>query len=63
VIPLQIPSQDDETEKPYPIVYLQDEEAFGIIIFYGAFFSKVRYWKDGIAFEVFVENDDILDGD
>jgi hypothetical protein len=58
-----IPYQDDEYEKPFPIVYLQDEETFGIILSQGAYFSRVRYWKDGISYEVLVENDDILDGD
>lgn len=60
---MTIPDQNDDIERPFPIVYLQDEETFGIIVSYGAFFSKVKYWKDGIAFEVLVENDDILDGD
>jgi hypothetical protein len=54
---------EDEYERPFPIVYLQDEETFGIILTQGAYFSKVRYWKDGISYEVLVENDDILDGD
>jgi hypothetical protein len=58
-----IPFQEDEYERPNPIVYLQDEETFGIIVSYGAFVSKVKYWKDGISYEVFVENEDILDGD
>ena len=60
-----IPLQDDgdDVEIPYPIVYLQDEETFGIIVSYGAYVSKVKYWKDGIAYEVFVENEDIMDGD
>lgn len=60
---MTIPFQENEFERPFPIVYLQDEEAFGIIVSYGAFVSKVKYWKDGISYEVIVENEDILDGD
>lgn len=60
-----IPQQpeDDDVEVPFPIVYLQDEQEFGIIISYGAFVSRVKYWKDGISYDVYVENEDIMDGD
>lgn len=53
----------DGDDNPYPIVYLQDEQVFGIIVSHGAFASKVKYVKDGVSFEVWVENEDILEED
>ena len=52
-----------EWDLPLPIVYLQDEEVFGIIIRRNAFFSRVKYTKNGTDFDVYVENEDIMDGD
>lgn len=52
-----------EWDLPLPIVYLQDEEVFGIIISRNAFFSRVKYTKNGTDFDVYVENEDIMDGD
>lgn len=48
-------------DNPYPIVFLQDEQVFGTIVSYGAHVSKVKYVKDGISYEVWVENEDILE--
>ncbi len=42
--------------KEYPVVYLKSEGVFAIIISYGAFFSMVKYYKDGISYETIVEN-------
>ena len=54
--------QDDQWI-PTPTVYLQDEQVFGIIVSYGAYVSRVRYTKDGVSYDVIVENEDIMDGD
>lgn len=51
----------DDDDNPYPIVFLQDEQVFGTIVSYGAHASKVRYVKYGVSFEVWVENEDILE--
>jgi hypothetical protein len=57
-----LPSDDDEFDVDSPIIYLQDEGVFGIIVSYGAYFSRVRYFKDGISYDVLVENED-MNGD
>lgn len=51
----------DNDDNPYPIVFLQDEQVFGTIVSYGAHASKVKYEKNGVSFEVWVENEDILE--
>lgn len=53
----------DEFESPNPVVFLEDEQVFGIVTFYGAYYSRVRYFKDGVSYDVLVENEDIMDGD
>lgn len=45
--------------KEYPVIYLKSEGVFGIIVSYGAFVSMVRYYKNGISYDVYVENEDI----
>lgn len=42
----------------HPIVYIHDEEVYGEIIHQGAFASIVRFSKDGIEYEIFMENED-----
>jgi hypothetical protein len=49
----------DEFDEPYPLVWLQDEQVWGVIVNYGAFASMVEYTKDGHIFHVIVENEDI----
>lgn len=53
---------EEEFELPEKesVVYLTDEQVFGIIVKQGAYVSVVQYSKDGISYEVVVENDDIL---
>lgn len=53
----------EEFDVPNPVVYLQDEQVFGIIISYGAYVSRVRYVKDEVWYDVIVENEDIMDGE
>jgi hypothetical protein len=57
------PEDDFESWFPTPTVYLQDEQVIGVVVSYGAYVSRVRYVKDGVSYEVFVENEDIMDGD
>jgi hypothetical protein len=40
------------------IVWLHEEQCHGSIIKEGAYFSLVRYQKDGMDYEVFVDNGD-----
>ena len=56
---------EDEFDEwlPTPAVYLQDEQVWGIIVSYGAFISRVRYIKDGVSYDIFVENEEFMDGD
>ena len=42
------------------IVYIEDEKCYGIVTNFGAHASKVRYKKDGIEYEVFMLNEDLL---
>jgi hypothetical protein len=59
---------DDEDEElsvwlPRPIVFLQDEQVYAIVLSYGTYVSRVKYTKDGVSYEVIVENEDIVDLD
>jgi len=57
------PEDVDDEWFPTPTVYLQDEQVIGTIVSYGAYVSRVRYEKDGVSYDVFVENEDIMDGE
>ena len=54
-----IPQSDDD-DIDSSIVYLPDEEVFAIIVEYGAYFSRVKYVKDEVYYDVLVENEEIL---
>lgn len=57
------PEDDFEEWLPTPTVFLLDEQVVGTVVSYGAYVSRVRYEKDGVSYDVFVENEDIMDGD
>lgn len=40
------------------IIYVHDEQVYGKIINQGAFASLVNFSKDGIEYEIFMENDE-----
>ncbi len=42
------------------IIFIPDEEVFGTIEQYGAFVSLVKYEKDGIDYEIFLENEEFV---
>lgn len=42
------------------IIYISDEEVFGTVEQYGAFASLVKYEKDGIEYEIFLENEEFV---
>ena len=42
------------------VIHIPDEEAFGTVEQHGAFVSLVRYEKDGIEYEVFLENEEFV---
>ena len=44
----------------YFYVHIIDENVYGIVTNFGAHASKVRYKKDGIEYEVFMLNEDLL---
>ncbi len=44
---------------PDRVVYLPDEGVLGIIVTEGAYFSMVQYYKDGISYEVAIDNEEI----
>lgn len=41
-------------------VYIIDEKVYGIVNNLGAHASLVKYEKDGISYEVFILNEDLL---
>lgn len=41
-------------------VYIIDEEVHGVVTNFGAHASRVKYEKDGISYEVFMLNEDLL---
>ena len=41
-------------------VYIQSEQAYGIVEKMGAFASMVKYEIDGVQYEELLENDDLL---
>lgn len=40
------------------IVWLLEERVFGILVRLGTYFSLVRYNKNGMEYEVLIENDE-----
>lgn len=44
----------------YFIVYIPDEECYGITQSLGAFASLVKYKKSGIEYEVFILNEELI---
>jgi len=56
-------SDDDVEWSVSPFVYLEDEDVWGIITSYGAYVSRVKYFKDGVYYNVLVENEEFMDGD
>ncbi len=42
------------------IIFIPDEVVFGTIEQHGAFVSLVKYEKDGIDYEVFLENEEFV---
>ena len=55
--------EDEDRYVPNPIVYLQEENVFGILINRGAYYSKVTYTKNGLSYDVIVDNENIIEGD
>ena len=45
----------------YPLVYIPDEQCFGIVIVSGAFVSRVKYYDAGVEFEVDMLNTDFIE--
>jgi hypothetical protein len=41
-------------------MHIPDEDVFGTVEQYGAFVSLVKYEKDGIEYEVFLENEEFV---
>lgn len=42
------------------IVYIPEEECYGVTMSHGAYASLVRYQVDGIDHEVFIPNEDLI---
>ena len=42
------------------LVWLFEEEVVGEIVSYGAYFSKIKFFVDGVAHEEFVDNTDFV---
>lgn len=40
------------------IVWLHDERTYAILVSMGAYYSKVKYTRGGIDYELIVDNDD-----
>lgn len=58
-----LPDEGDIEWEVSPIVYIEDEGVYGIIVSYGAFVSRVKYMKDGILYDVLIENEEFTNGD
>jgi hypothetical protein len=58
-----LPDEGDIEWEVSPIVYIEDEGVFGIIVSYGAFVSRVKYMKDGTLYDVLIENEEFTNGD
>jgi hypothetical protein len=55
-----MPEEYGDRER-YPLVYIPDERCFGIVVSYGAFVSRVRYFTDGTEYEVDMENTEFIE--
>lgn len=42
------------------LVYLPEEDCYGTVVSLGAFFSLVKYSSNGIEYEVFMENEELI---
>ena len=42
------------------LVWLVEEEVVGEIVSYGAYFSKIKFFVDGVVHEEFVDNTDFV---
>jgi hypothetical protein len=42
------------------IIHIPEEEVLGTVEQYGAFVSLVKYKKDGMEYEVFLENEEFV---
>lgn len=40
------------------LVWIEDEGVYGKCLHYGAYFSTIAYAKDGMEYEVLMENDE-----
>lgn len=47
----------DVTKDP-EYVWIPDERVYGILVSAGAYYSRVMYSKDGITYEVVMDNDE-----
>ncbi len=47
-----------EYEDKYIIVWIHEEQIYGTLVSEGAFVSKIKYSKDGIEYNVLLENDE-----
>lgn len=47
-----------EYEDRYRIVWIHEEQVYGTILSEGAFVSLIRYSKDGMEYEVYLENEE-----
>ena len=60
---MTLPDEGDVEWSVHPFVYLEDEGVWGIITEYGAYVSRVKYMKDGVSYDILVENEEFMNGD
>lgn len=42
------------------VVFIPDEEVYGNVVRYSAYFSIVKYKKDGMEYEISLPNEDLV---
>jgi len=47
-----------EYDDRYRIVWIHEEQVYGVLVSEGAFASLVKYSKDGIEYKVYLENEE-----
>ena len=55
-----MPDEYGDRER-YPLVYLPDEHCFGIVVAYGAYVSRVKYYIYGTEYEVDMPNEEFIE--
>lgn len=53
-------NSEDRDENTITYVYVPDEQVYGTIVTHGAWASLIRYYENGIEYQVEIPNEDFI---